>query len=239
MTEVIWIYNTKKATERRESLSKLCKESFESLSDKEREDIENDEKEYLESLGDKERKVLSELTKFGEENREKWENERQERIKKYDGGTVVASKSVKVDNGFNDTKDIHIFTAVEKNGKIGIFLDDGFYEDSLFCDYLNEDELGLFFDSIDIISEPIDEDYRKVQYRRNAEHIFVCFGIDEIISDNYVTLSFTDGMWFSDNWKNEENYIEWSLDVSASDRDTIIKEIKDYMEKNEIARNHI
>lgn len=39
-------------------------------------------------------------------------------------------------------------------------------------------------------------------------------------------------MWFSDNWRNEENYIEWSLDISASDRDTIIEEIKDYMKKN-------
>lgn len=82
MTEIIWTYDTKKATERRKSLSKLCKESFESLSDKERKDIENDDKEYLESLSDKEREELSELAKFMKENREKWENERQERIKK-------------------------------------------------------------------------------------------------------------------------------------------------------------
>lgn len=236
MTEVIWVYDIKKAAERRESLSKLCKKSFGSLSDKEREDIENDEKEYLESLSDEERKGLTELDKFREENREKWEKERQERIKKYDGGTIIASKSIEVDNGFSDTKDVHIFTAVLKNGKIGIFLDDGMYEDCLFCDYLhNEDELDLFLHSIDIRSEPIDGDCRKVQYRRNAEHIYVCFGIDEIIGDNLVTLSFSDGMWFSGNWKNEENYIEWSLDTSASDRDTIIKEIKDYMEKEKLS----
>lgn len=236
MTEIIWTYDTNKATERSKSLSKSYKECFKSLSDKEIEDIKNDDKEYLESLSDKEREELSELTKFREENREKWERERQERIKKYDGGTIIASKSIEVDNGFSETKDVHIFTAVLKNGKIGIFLDDGMYEDCLFCDYLrNEDELDLFFGSIDIRSEPIDGDCRKIQYQRNAEHIYVCFGVEEIINDNQVTLSFSDGMWFSDNWKNEENYIEWSLDTSASDRDTIIKEVKDYMEKEKLS----
>ncbi len=41
MKEIIWVYDTKKAIERKKSLSKLCKEAFESLSDKEREDDEN------------------------------------------------------------------------------------------------------------------------------------------------------------------------------------------------------
>ncbi len=234
MMETIWIYDTNKATKRTEFLS----ENFESLSDREIEDIKNDEKEYLESLCEEERKELFELEKFREENRENWKKEREERLKKYDGGTIITSISIDIDNGISDTKDIHIFTAVEKNGKIGIFLDDGFYEEYLFCDYLrNEDELDLFLHSINIRSEPIDGDCRKVQYRRNAEYIYVWFEVEEIINDNPVSLSFSDGMWFSDNWKNEENYIEWSLDASAPDRDEIFKEIKDYM-INEITENY-
>jgi hypothetical protein len=238
MTEIIWTYDVKKAAERSKFVSTFYKECFESLSDKEMEDINNDDNEYLESLSNKERKASLELEKFRQENVGKWDKKREERLKKYDGGIIIFSKSLDIDNGIIDTKSTHTFTAVEKNGKIGIFLSDGFYEDNLFCDYLhNEDELDLFFDSIDIRSDHIDSDFRKTQFRRYAESVHIYFDIEEIINGNSVILSFSDGMWFSDNWKNEEHYVGWRLDSLASDRDIIIEEIKDYMEKNQIAKN--
>ncbi len=237
MTEIIWVYDTKKAMERKKSFSKLCKEAFESLSDKEREDNENDEKEYLKSLSDKEREILSEMTKFMEDNREKWENQRQERIKSYDGGTVIVSKSFDVDDGFNEEKDVHTFTAVLKNGKIGIFKDDGFYPEDIYCHYLrNDHEFNLFFDSIRISSYPIDRQYIRGSKIGHAESTEVYFDIEETINDNPITISFSDGMWSSSNFDNEEKYQNWDLDKTESDRDDIIKEIKDYIEKENIIK---
>ena len=57
--------------------------------------------------------------------------------------------------------------------------------------------------------------------------------------NNEIDLNFSDGIWICNDWGNEDKYPEWELDTSASDRDDIIKEIKDYMEKNETAKNRV
>lgn len=174
MTGNIWICDTKKS------------------SDKEKEDLENRKAMYLDYLSEEERKEWFERQKF-------WE----ERVKKYDGGTIIATKSIDVDEGFSETKDIYIFTAVLKNGKIGIFLDDESYEEWLFCDFLrNEYELYLFFDSIDV---------------NRMERIYVGFMTNEIVNDIERDIWFSYGMW-----SPSDDDMDIIGDESFNDRDELI-----------------
>lgn len=165
----IWIYDTKKADERLEYFSKTPK-----LSDK---DLKKHKDEYLKSLDEEEREKCLGRQKFWEEHREKRRKEREETVKKYDGGTIVAIRHIDVDDRFSDTtEDTNIFTAVLKNGKIGIFVDNGFDEDYLFCDFLrNEYELEIFFDE--------------------APSAHVGFVTNEIINGIERDIYFSHGLW--------------------------------------------
>lgn len=154
----------------------------------------------------------------------------------YDGGTVINTKICELDNGFSDIKETNTFVVVKKNHKIGIFLispaigDDDTKDCWLFCDYLrNKEELNLFFDSLYIDKDIIDRQYRRHSKDGYAEHLKVCFDVEEIINNNTISISFSYGSWFTQNWKNEEKYDEWRLDESRNNRDNIIKIIDDYI----------
>ena len=224
MIETIWIYDNKEISSN--NISNVYK-----LTDEERYRFEKEDKEYLESLSEEEREWQK--NSASNINLEEWKKEKEERNRKYDGGTVIKTKFLKIDNGFNE--DIHEFTAVLKDGKIGIFYP------NLFCDYLrSEKELDIFFRNIDITSYRIEGDTRKIEYRRNAEHVTIRFEVEEMINNRIMTLSFSDGKWFSYHWKNDGKFgwtLEndqiacWSLDISEWDRDTIIKEIIEYDNK--------
>lgn len=217
MTEIIWVYDRKKAEERNRHLSDLMKDTL------------------LEKTDIKDSSEVQKWREDHEEILEKIREKREERIKSYDGGTIIASKSFNVDEGFNEEKDVHTFTAVLKNGKIGIFRDDGFYPENIYCHYLrNDNELNLFFDSIRVISYPIDGQYRRGSKTGYAESTDVYFDIEERINDIPITIGFSDGSWSSSSTDNEEKYPNWDLDELESDRDDIIKEIKDYIEKENI-----
>ncbi len=103
--------------------------------------------------------------------------ERKEKVKKYDGGKIVTIRSFVINKDHRDeTEETRTFTAVLKNGKIGIILDDESNEDHLFCDFLrNEFELKLFFNE--------------------AHNDFVCFTTNEIINDVERCINFSDGLW--------------------------------------------
>lgn len=215
MAETIWIYDDKKAEKR----AKEQYELFRSIhTDKDMEKMENDDQEYLYSLSEEERKNLLEMEKFIEENKERYEKEKKERLKKYDGGTIIASRPIEVDNGFSDTKDIHVFTAVEKNSKIGIFFDD-WQEEWLFCDYLrDEKELELFFESIDIRKELIYYQYRRGSKNGYDEHIDVNFVIyDRTIGKE---IYFNYSRWYPPYEDIEKGLVE---DNSYNDRDELVR----------------
>ena len=202
MTETIWTYDDKKAEKREKELCEL----FRSVrTDKSVERMENDDREYLASLSEEERESLLEMEKFREENREIYKKEKKERLKKYDGGTIISSTSIESDNGLGDTTDKEIFTAVEKDGKIGIFYDD-WQEEWLFCDYLrDEKELELFFESIRIRKEYVD--------RVSVNFVIYDKAINKEIYFNY-------SQWYPPYEDVEEELVE---DNSYNDRDKLIK----------------
>ena len=202
MTGTLWIYDDKKAEKRAKELCELYRSV---RTDKSVERMENDDREYLASLSEEERESLLEMEKFREENREIYKKEKKERLKKYDGGTIISSMSIESDNGLGDIDDKEIFTAVEKNGKIGIFYDD-WQEEWLFCDYLrDEKELELFFESIRIRKEYVD--------RVSVDFVIYDKTINKEIYFNY-------SQWYPPYEDVEKELVE---DNSYNDRDELIK----------------
>lgn len=173
MTETIWIYENKEG-----SISNNVADTYK-LTNEEMELSDKEDKEYLESLSEEEREWTK--NSASDIDWEELEKQKEERNKKYDGGRVLATKFVKFDNGFYE--EIQKYTAVLKDGKIGIFYPD------LFCDYLrNEEELKIFFKNIGKISDPIEGDTRKIEYRRNAESVYICFDLEEIINGHHMIM---------------------------------------------------
>lgn len=91
MTETIWIYDDKKAEKRAKEQYELFKRTH---TDEDIEKMKEEDQEYLDSLSKEERKNLLEMEKFREENKERHKNEKKDRLKKYDGGTIIASRSI-------------------------------------------------------------------------------------------------------------------------------------------------
>lgn len=202
MTETIWVYDHKKAEKRAKELCELIRNN---CTDESVERMENDDREYLASLSEEERESLLETERFREENREIYEKEKKERLEKYDGGIIVSSLSLEIGDRFGGATDKEIFTAVEKNGKIGIFYDD-WQTEWLFCDYLrDEKELELFFESIRV----------KKGYVDTVSVDFVIY--DKVINKE---IYFNYSQWYPHYEDVEEELVE---DNSYNDRDELIK----------------
>lgn len=130
-----------------------------------------------------------------------------------------------------------IFKAIQENDRI-IIKD----EDSVYCDYLkNEEEMEIFFNNIRIDTYIMDNATFGTHYNYGEnpknEFISVSFCIDEIIEGFPVTIDFFDGYWSSCSFYNEDLYSGWDLDESTSSRDKIIESIKLYI-KNKIRNEY-
>lgn len=121
----------------------------------------------------------------------------------------LRNEFIETSDGFSETKEKHVFKAVEKDGQIAVFLTNEHLNMHLFCDFLRtKEELDLFFTSIDveeyiITNEMCGGHYYEYGENPKAESITVQFFVHEIINGIDREICFSDGMW-STTMDNEE-----------------------------------
>ena len=92
----------------------------------------------------------------------------------------------------------------------------------IFCNYLKNEEVDLFFDNIDVETMVMDNSTfgTHYQYGMNpiSEHVKVMFNVHENINGVDTEINFCDGMWFTT--MDNEGVVG---DVAELDRDSYIK----------------
>ena len=148
---------------------------------------------------------------------------------------IIKQETIETDDGFTNTKQKHLFTAIKRDDKIFVFFDENigeeYEENRLFCDYLkNNNELDLFFESIEIEEYIITNDMcgGHYQYGENpkGQRIIVSLNVHETIDGCDREFYFCDGMWFT-IMDNEELV----GDVAETSRDKYIQSFREELTK--------